>query len=78
MLCAIGKGGLDFRTVLILVKVHLNFYVFICLLCDEYLFLNWQFSRELPTPVPVCALASKSSHTLGGGQIQLKVGVPFS
>jgi len=33
--------------------------------------LNWQFSRELPTPVRAGASALKSSCALGDGWIQL-------
>jgi len=32
--------------------------------------LNWQFSRELPTPVRASVSALNGSHTLGDGQIR--------
>jgi len=40
--------------------------------------LRWQFFRELPTPVQAGALPLTGSHTLGDGQIKLKVGAPLS
>ena len=73
MLCAVGTGRLD-------VLCSFNFSQSSSKFSsrDENLFCNWQFSRELPTPALACVLASKSSHTLGDGQIQLEVGAPLS
>jgi hypothetical protein len=78
MLCAVRIGGLDLlrrfyssqsTSKFFLFSIAKFFFLFNCLSRDEHSFLNWQFSRELPTPVRACALVSKSSHALGDGQI---------